>query len=71
MKVSLILEDLGAGAQVVYASNNPDEALREYKTRHTAGKLALVINPRIDFHRKAPKVLATPAPAPRRKRELI
>ena len=67
MKISLILEDTGTGPQVVYSSTNPDEALIEYKTRATTGKLALLVNPRLDYHRKAPKVLAT-APAPKTKR---
>ena len=71
MKISLVLEDVGAGPQVVFSSHNPEEALAEYKTRATTGKLALIVNPRLELHRKAPKVLASAAPVVRKKRETV
>jgi hypothetical protein len=66
MKISLVLEDIGAGPQVVFSTPNPAEALEDYKTRKTVGKLALVINPAVELHRKGERAQVLTA-APKRK----
>lgn len=74
MKVSLVLEDSGAGPQVIFTSNCADEARRFYKARTAPGKLELIVNPRPDFARtiKASPVVEVPVmekPVTRRKAE--
>ena len=59
MKISLVLEDIGAGPQIIFSGNNPDEAIKFYKARQTPGKLAVVINPTIDRSRKIKAVIGT------------
>jgi len=62
MKISLVLEDVGAGPQVVLSTASPEEALRFYKT-HKASRdsvLSLIINPPVELHRKI-KAEAKPA----------
>ena len=70
MKISLVLEDIGAGPQIVFSSASPDEATRFYKTRTTPGKLALVVNPRLERYRKikAEPVVVAAEPEPKRRR---
>lgn len=63
MKISLVLEDIGAGPTVIFSGTNPDEAIKFYKARQTPGKLAVVINPPIDRSRKIKAVIgASEAP---------
>ena len=75
MKISFVLEDIGAGAQVIYSSHSPEEAIQFYKARNTPGKLALVINPRLERSRKIKPENATPVvavdPEPKRKRQSL
>lgn len=65
MKISLVLEDIGAGPQVILSTDNPDEAQRFYKahTSEVTSKVYLVVNPPVVLHRKI-KVESKPTPAP-------
>lgn len=45
MKISLVLEDLGAGPQVILSTGSPDEARRFYKAHNSPGRVYLVCNP--------------------------
>jgi hypothetical protein len=54
MKISLVLEDVGAGPQVILSASTPEEALRFYKAHKSTrdSVLALIINPPVELHRK-------------------
>lgn len=69
MKVSLVLEDIGAGPQVILSTDNPDEAQRFYKahTSEVNSKVYLVVNPPVVLHRKI-KVEPKPVPVPSKKK---
>ena len=45
MKISLVLEDVGAGPQVIFSTGSPDEARKFYKSHNAAGRVYLVCNP--------------------------
>jgi hypothetical protein len=45
MKISLVLEDLGAGPQVILSTGSPDEARKFYKAHSNPGRVYLVCNP--------------------------
>lgn len=45
MKISLVLEDVGAGPQVIFSTGSPDEARKFYKAHNAAGRVYLVCNP--------------------------
>jgi hypothetical protein len=71
MKLSLVLEDVGGGPQIILSTDNTDEATRFYKAHQSEmdSKVYLVINPPVTLNRKI-KVEAKPAPisfAPRKK----
>lgn len=71
MKISLVLEDVGAGPQIIFSSSEPADAREFYKAHNGAGRVFLVINPSEEaFKFNKPK--ETPAkPAPRRKTETL
>lgn len=71
MKISLVLEDLGAGPQIIFSTGSPDEARRFYKSHAGAGRIYLVVNPTPE-NAKLNKVAAQPVvekPARQRKTE--
>lgn len=45
MKISLVLEDIGAGPQVIFSTGSPDEARKFYKAHNSPGRVYLVCNP--------------------------
>ena len=45
MKISLVLEDIGAGPQVIFSTGSPDEARKFYKANNSPGRVYLVCNP--------------------------
>lgn len=62
MKISLVLEDVGAGPQVIFSSGQPDEARRFYKAHNGPGRIYLVCNPTPEGS-KLNKATAQPVPA--------
>ena len=69
MKISLVLEDVGAGPQVIFSTGSPDEARKFYKTHNAAGRVYLVCNPTpegVKLNKAAPEA---PKPASRRRAE--
>lgn len=69
MKISLVLEDLGAGPQIIFSTGSPDEARRFYKSHNGAGRVYLVVNPtpeNVKLNKAAPE---PPKPVSRRKAE--
>ena len=62
MKISLVIEDVGAGPQVLLSTSSPEEALRFYKAHKSSrdSVLALIVNPSTELHRK---IKAEPKPA--------
>lgn len=69
MKISLVLEDLGAGPQIIFSTGSPDEARRFYKAHNGAGRIYLVVNPspeNVKLNKAAPEL---PKPVSRRKAE--
>lgn len=67
MKISLVLEDVGAGPQVIFSSGQPDEARRYYKAHQGAGRIYLVINPSPECAKVNRPVSEPPKPVSRRK----
>jgi hypothetical protein len=51
MKISLVIEDTGAGPQVIYTSHEPADARAFFKAHTNPGKLVLVCNPTPDNFR--------------------
>jgi hypothetical protein len=51
MKISLVIEDIGAGPQVIFTSHEPAEARQFFKAHANPGKLVLVCNPAPDNFR--------------------
>lgn len=48
MKVSLVLEDVGAGPQVIFSTSSPEEARQFWKAHTNPGRVYLVCNPSPD-----------------------
>jgi hypothetical protein len=70
MRISLVLEDVGAGPQIIFSSSEPADARDFYKAHDGAGRVFLVINPMEEaFKFNKPK--ETPKPATRRKAETL
>jgi hypothetical protein len=51
MKISLVIEDAGAGPQVIFSSTEPADARAFFKAHANPGKLILVCNPSPDNFR--------------------
>jgi hypothetical protein len=51
MKISLVIEDSGAGPQVIFSSSEPADARQFFKTHTNPSKLVLVCNPTPDNFR--------------------
>jgi hypothetical protein len=51
MKISLVIEDAGAGPQVIFSSTEPADARAFFKAHANPGKLILVCNPAPDNFR--------------------
>jgi hypothetical protein len=69
MKISLVIEDVGAGPQVIFTSHEPAEARQFFKAHANPGKLVLVCNPAPDNFRTirgTPVVEAEPTRPARR-----
>jgi len=58
MKISLVIEDTGAGPQVIFSSSEPADARQFFKTHTNPGKLILVCNPAPDNFRTIRGTLA-------------
>jgi hypothetical protein len=75
MKISLVIEDTGAGPQVIYTSHEPADARAFFKAHVNPGKLVLVCNPTPDNFRTirgTPVVESVVARAPiRRAKEAL
>lgn len=69
MKISLVLEDLGAGPQIIFSTGSPDEARRFYKAHQGAGRIYLVCNPSPECAKLNKPVSEPPKPVSRRKAE--
>lgn len=69
MKISLVLEDLGAGPQVILSTGSPDEARKFYKAHNAAGRVYLVCNPTPEGSKLNKGSLEAPKPVTRRKAE--
>lgn len=69
MKISLVLEDLGAGPQIIFSTGSPDEARRFYKAHDGAGRVYLVINPTPENVKLNKPATEPPKPVSRRKAE--
>lgn len=69
MKISLVLEDVGAGPQIIFSAGSPDEARRYYKAHNGAGRIYLVINPSPECVKLNRPVSEPPKPVSRRKAE--
>ena len=69
MKISLVLEDVGAGPQVILSTGSPDEARKFYKAHNAAGRVYLVCNPTPEGSKLNKGILEVPKPVSRRKAE--
>lgn len=69
MKISLVLEDVGAGPQIIFSTGQPDEARRYYKAHNGAGRIYLVINPSPECAKVNRPVSGQPKPVSRRRTE--
>jgi len=71
MKISLVIEDAGAGPQVIYTSPEPADARAFFKAHTNPGKLVLVCNPTPDNFRtiRGTPVIESVKPVSRRKAE--
>lgn len=69
MKISLVLEDVGAGPQIIFSSGQPDEARQFYKAHNSPGRVYLVCNPTPEGSKLNKGVLEAPRPVSRRKAE--
>lgn len=67
MKISLVLEDVGAGPQIIFSTSSPDEARRFYKAHNGAGRIYLVVNPSPECVKLNKPNAESPKPASRRK----
>lgn len=71
MKISLVLEDVGAGPQVIFSTGSPDEARKFYKAHNAAGRVYLVCNPTpegVKLNKAQTLVEASDAPKPTSRR---
>ena len=70
MKISLVLEDVGAGPQVILSTSTPEEALKFYKAHKSSrdSVLALIVNPPVELHRKIKAEGSAPAPVQNRRK---
>lgn len=71
MKISLVLEDIGAGPQVIFSTGSPDEARKFYKAHNGAGRIYLVCNPTPEGSKLNKGTLEPPKPVSRRKAEAV
>lgn len=71
MKISLVLEDVGAGPQVIFSTGSPDEARRFYKAHDGAGRIYLVVNPSPENIKLNKPAVEAPKPVSRRKAEPV
>ena len=69
MKISLVLEDLGAGPQVILSTGSPDEARRFYKAHNSPGRVYLVCNPTPEGSKLNKGIVEAPKIVSRRKAE--
>jgi len=69
MKISLVLEDLGAGPQVILSTGSPDEARKFYKAHNSPGRVYLVCNPTPEGSKLNKGIVEPPKPVARRKAE--
>jgi hypothetical protein len=74
MKISLVLEDIGAGPQVIFSTGSPDEARKFYKAHNAAGRVYLVCNPtpegvKLNKAQTPVETSEAPKPASRRRAE--
>ena len=69
MKISLVLEDLGAGPQVILSTGSPDEARKFYKAHNNPGRVYLVCNPTPEGSKLNKGIVEAPKPVSRRKAE--
>ena len=69
MKISLVLEDVGAGPQVILSTGSPDEARKFYKAHSSPGRVYLVCNPTPEGSKLNKGVLEAPKHVSRRKVE--
>lgn len=67
MKISLVLEDVGAGPQVIFSTPNPEEARRFWKAHSAPGRVYLVCNPSPDNSRLNKGPIEPPKPVSKRK----
>jgi len=73
MKISLVIEDAGAGPQVIFTSTEPADARAFFKAHANPGKLVLVCNPTPDNFRtiRGTPMIEAVKPAKRVKETLI
>lgn len=71
MKISLVLEDVGAGPQVIFSTGSPDEARKFYKAHSSPGRVYLVCNPTPEGLKLNKGILEAPKPVSRRKAEAL
>lgn len=73
MKISLVIEDTGAGPQVIYTSHEPADAREFFKAHTNPSKLVLVCNPAPDNFRtiRGTPVVESVKPVSRRKAETL
>lgn len=73
MKISLVIEDAGAGPQIIFTSTEPADAREFFKSHTNPGKLVLVCNPTPDNFRtiRGTPVVESVKPAKRAKETLI
>ena len=69
MKISLVLEDIGAGPQVILSTGSPDEARKFYKSHNSPGRVYLVCNPTPEGSKLNKGIVEAPKPISRRKAE--
>ena len=70
MKISLVIEDAGAGPQVIFSSSEPADARQFFKTHTNPGKLVLVCNPTPDNFRTIRGTPAAEVDAPKSARRV-
>ena len=69
MKISLVLEDVGAGPQIIFSTGSPDEARRFYKAHNGVGRIYLICNPTPEGVKLNKLPVELPKPVSRRKAE--
>jgi len=71
MKISLVLEDVGAGPQIIFSTGSPDEARKFYKAHNNPGRVYLVCNPTPEGSKLNKVTPELPKPVSRRKAEPV